>query len=170
MSIDALIEKQNTEFYDLGHKHGYDDGYYQGIMQAVKMLQSAHIAADVEAAQDEAPDGEATYSIPGNDEATFEEKEAYYASLDVIGSDDEEPEDYENIFAPRKSPVKHDKHHDFWKKHEVAFAMGLEVGEMTVSEAVEGAKPFGITYKGVKSKASRFGYGIKKNSFYKKGV
>ena len=184
MSIDKLIKEQNTEFYELGKKHGYDEGFEAGILQAVKILRSATLAGDVEAAQDPYPAGEATFEIPGNDEATFDEKEAYYASLDVIGSEDAEPaeplesvesvdgptepEDYENIFAPRKSPIKHAKHHDFWKDHGISFAVELEAGTMTVSEAVEGAKKFGITYKSIKSKAARFGYGIKKNKFYKR--
>ena len=165
MSIDKLIEKQNTEFYELGSKHGYDQGYHDGIMEAVKILRSATLAGDVEAAQDPYPAGEATFEIPGNDEATFDEKEAYYASLPVFGSDDEEPGIVEDVFA-RKSPVKHDKHYDFWKENEEAFKARLIDGSMSVSEAVEAAKPHGITYKGVKAKASRFGYGIKKNKFY----
>ena len=82
---------------------------------------------------------------------------------------EDETEEYENIFTSRKSPIKHAKHHDFWKEHGASFAMELEEGDMTVSEAVEGAKKFGISYKAVKSKAARFGYGIKKNKFYKRG-
>ena len=153
----------DTEF-----KKAYDNGYYAGIMEAVKILKDAHLAEEVIAAQEPYPDGEATYSIPGNEEATFDEKEAYYAVNPVIGSDDEEPPVIEDVFAPRKSPIKHAKHRGFWEEHEVSFALQLEIGVMTVSEAVEGAKPFGVSYKGVKSKASRFGYGIKKNKFYKK--
>jgi len=51
MSLDALIEKQNTEFYDLGHEHGYDKGFEAGILEAVKILRKG--TADEEPEEEE---------------------------------------------------------------------------------------------------------------------
>ena len=39
MSLDKLIENTNTEFYELGVSHGFDQGYNDGIGAAIQMLE-----------------------------------------------------------------------------------------------------------------------------------
>jgi len=154
MSLDKLIEKQNTEFYELGSKHGYDQGFHDGIMEAVKILSDAHLANDVMSAQEPDPDGEATFEIPGNDEATFDEKEAYFAS---IGSTLTVAKDK----ITRASHVKHS-----WDDWIIPFAVSIIDGVHTKSELVTLGSEQGLTKDAINKKAWELGYGKNKGEDY----
>ncbi len=73
------------QLIDIEFRGSYNKGYEDGIMEAVKILSNAHTANEVIEAQEPYPDGEATFSIPGNPEASFDENEAYWASVEHSG-------------------------------------------------------------------------------------
>jgi len=145
-TIGSLID---TEF-----EKAYNDGYAAGMMEAVQILSDAQLANDVNDAQDPDPAGEATYEIPGNEEATFFEKEAYFAS---IGSTLEVAKDK----ITRSAHMKHS-----WDGWMEPFAVSIIDMVHTKAELISLGSEYGLSDNSINKKAWELGYGKNRGEDY----
>lgn len=70
-----------------------------------------------------------------------------------------------SIKGSKKSPIAHVKHYQFWRDNEEDFLELLKFGQ-PLEEILKTASMFGITKKGVTSKANKLGFGFVKGIPY----
>ncbi len=155
------------QMVDTQMKIAYDKGYEAGTIEALRILDDAHLANEVMEAQEPDPDGEQTFDIPGNPEASFDEKEAYWDSVDpFVGSAFVVSVDT----VARKKREPYHSHPAFWKAHTDSFIKLLKEGVSTPDDVFDMLLGYGLTHKAIRSKAHRLGYGVNNGKFYKYGA
>ena len=156
-----------VQIFNLAYELGLEDGYKEyevemGISESdiddADSTEDTEVEPSIEMTPETAPDA----SMVQNEDAYADDEYQEENDLDM------EPREIEDKF-PRKSPVGHIKHFDFWKEHGGEFKNLLESGSITPSEATAGLEKYGVSVKAIRAKANRLGFGTKRKEdrFYK---